>query len=266
MKIQVLASVMNQTMSIADKMNINTDAIIINQCFEFGYQEEERKNRKIQMYSFHEKGVGLSRNTALMRASGDILLFADDDLKYTDTYEQDILSEFEKHPDAGMIFFNVPSLNKKRPSYMIKKFCRVHWFNCLRYGAVRIAVKRLEVQSRDISFSLFFGGGACYGSGEDTLFIKDCLKGNIKIYASPCVIGHVEQADSTWFKGYNKKFFFDKGALFYRISTKFCILYCLQYCIRKYSHYRSEISFFNALKSMIKGSKTMHKKYLGEES
>lgn len=265
MKIQVLAAVMNQTISIADKMNINTDAIIINQCSEFKYQEEERKNGKLQLYSLPEKGVGLSRNTALMRASGDILLFADEDLKYTDTYEQDILNEFKKHPDAGMIIFNVPSLNKNRPSYMVKKFSRVHWFNCLRYGAVRIAVKRLEVQSRNISFSLFFGGGACYGSGEDTLFIQDCLKGNMKIYASPCVIGCVEQADSSWFKGYDRNYFYDKGALFYCISTKFYILYCLQYCIRKYCHYHSEIGFFDAFKSMIKGSKTMRIKYLGEK-
>lgn len=255
---------MNQSIQIEDKMRIKSDAIIINQCSEFGYQEIDHENRKTKMYSFCEKGVGLSRNNALMRATGDILLFADEDIEYTDTYEQDILDEFRKHSDAGMIIFNVPSLNEKRPSYQIKKFEKVHWFNSLRYGAVRIAVKRMEVQARNISFSLLFGGGACYGSGEDTLFIHDCLKRKMKIYASPCVIGWVEQKSSSWFEGYNKKYFYDKGALFWCISSKLYVLYCLQYCIRKYRYYRLKISLFDAFTSMIEGSRTVQKKYQGK--
>ena len=34
----------------------------------------------------NERGIGLSRNTALMRATADIILFADEDVTYKDGY------------------------------------------------------------------------------------------------------------------------------------------------------------------------------------
>lgn len=73
MKIQMLVSAVNQDVrTLAERMNIRTDAVIINQCGAFGYEEYERGNHTIRCYSFRERGVGLSRNNALMRRCGDI--------------------------------------------------------------------------------------------------------------------------------------------------------------------------------------------------
>ena len=88
MHVQVLASVMNQSdHNILERMNIQTDAIIINQCDQTQFEELEYQNRRIRFLSFAERGVGLSRNNALLRSDGDILLFADDDVVYEDGYE-----------------------------------------------------------------------------------------------------------------------------------------------------------------------------------
>ena len=163
MKVQVLASVMNQeNMEIVKRMNIKTEAIIINQCNENSYDETFVNDRKIRMFSFEERGVGLSRNNALIRATEDILIFADEDETFVDNYEQIILKQFEIYKDADMILFNVPSKNPDRPIYHIKDNSRVKWYNCLRYGAVKIAVKREIIQKNNLYFSLLFGGGAKY--------------------------------------------------------------------------------------------------------
>ena len=45
------------------------------------------ENKTIKIYSFDERGVGLSRNSALMRADADIIVFADSDVIYNDDYE-----------------------------------------------------------------------------------------------------------------------------------------------------------------------------------
>ena len=75
MKIEVLASVMNKSNhDILKQMNLKTDAIIINQSNCFNYEEIMYNNNNIRFISFNEKGVGLSRNNALMR-SMQILLF-----------------------------------------------------------------------------------------------------------------------------------------------------------------------------------------------
>ena len=64
---------MNQVdFSLIDKMNIKGNALIINQCQVNQYHEIADEKRTVKFYSFNERGVGLSRNNALMRASSNI--------------------------------------------------------------------------------------------------------------------------------------------------------------------------------------------------
>lgn len=76
MKLQVLvSSVGEDAVTLAERMNLESDAIIINQTDYFDYHEYRHKNKKIQCFELAERGVGLSRNNALLRADGDIVLF-----------------------------------------------------------------------------------------------------------------------------------------------------------------------------------------------
>ena len=101
MKLQVLVSAVNQDIStIAERMGLESDAIIINQTDHFGYKEYMHNGRQIQCYEFREKGVGLSRNNALMRAEAEIVLFSDEDIRYDKGYEKQVLDAFVAHPEA----------------------------------------------------------------------------------------------------------------------------------------------------------------------
>ena len=83
MKVQVLASVMNQKLpEVLEKMQLASDAVIINQCDRFALEETEKDGCKIKFCSFQERGVGRSRNEAILRADGDICLFSDEDIVY----------------------------------------------------------------------------------------------------------------------------------------------------------------------------------------
>jgi hypothetical protein len=98
----------------------------------------------------------------------------------------------------------------------------------MRYGAARIAVRLSSIRNAGIFFNLNFGGGTIHSHGEDVLFLKDCLKHGLKIYAVPYSIAElIENRDSTWFEGYNKKFFRDHAALFQTISKRFWKCLCL---------------------------------------
>ncbi len=192
----------------------------------------EYRGNQIEWFCFPETGIGKSRNNALLRASKEICLFADDDVIYCDNYSDVIEKEFAKHTDADLIIFNVISMNPKRQGYQIRRHQRIHFYNCLRYGTFRIAIRREAIQKERLFFSLLFGGGSHYGSGEDSLFLMDCIKRGLHIYASPEVIGTVSHTHSTWFSGYTDKYFFDKGALFCSMSNRFSKLLCLQFCLR----------------------------------
>ncbi|MBQ5849866.1 MAG: glycosyltransferase family 2 protein, partial [Lachnospiraceae bacterium] len=170
MKLQLLVSAVNEDVStLAQRMNLESDAIIINQTDHFDYTEYEHKGKKIQCYSFAEKGVGLSRNNALLRAEGDIVLFSDEDIVYDSGYEEKILKAFEENPEADFLLFNM-RVGRQRATYHTDSFHRVHIWNAGRYPTYSFAVKREKLHASHITFSLLFGGGAKYSNGEDSLF------------------------------------------------------------------------------------------------
>ncbi|WIW71094.1 hypothetical protein [Anaerosinus gibii] len=260
MTFQVLLSMMNKNdNSFIEKMNIHSDLLVINQSDENELENFKYNNYEIKIFSFAEKGVGLSRNNALMRTNADIALVADDDCVYVNNYKNLIIDSFKKYPMADVIFFNMISKNQKRVEKLTGKAYRVRWYNCLKFGAFRMAIKVQKIRKMNINFSLLFGGGARYSCGEDTLFIVECLKKGLKLYAVPVEIGTVEQKESTWFKGYTEKYFFDKGALFAAISKQWAWLLCLQFLFRYRHFYKKLGSFFYVFKLMTRGGKDFNK-------
>lgn len=255
MTLQVLLSTYGQTdFNLLKKMNIQSDALVVNQGQEFSSYVVTHDNYKIQWINCQEKGIGLSRNTALQRATADICLLSDDDVIYSDNYRSIVLEEFERFPQYDMIIFNLISTNPLRSEFINKKGHKVHLFNCLRYGAFRIAIRTTSYQRARLSVSQLFGGGSRFGSGEDSLFLVDCLKKRLRVYASEKIIGTVNHHISTWFSGYNHKYFYDKGALFAAMSAVFDWPLCVQFCIR-HPEMLTEFSCMQALRIMRIGAK-----------
>ncbi len=235
MKIQVLVAAMNQNdYSLLDKLNIQSDAIIGNQCEFDSIERFTWKSHEICYLNFNEKGVGLNRNNALMRADCDICLFADDDMVYVNDYPQIVEKAFEKYPKADVLVFNIKeSSNKEQQRYIIKKPQRVNWLNYLRYGMVRIACRYKSIKENGIYLNQCFGGGCEYQCGEDCIFLSDCLRKGLKIYALPVTIAELtEERESTWNKGYTDLFFHDQGKLYRAISRKWWRLLCFQDAVR----------------------------------
>lgn len=247
MKLEVLLSVLNLNEKKLNKMNITTDCVVINQCD----KKEYKKYKNFKIYSYKERGISISRNRAIEKATGDILLLCDDDVIYKSNYEEIILNAFKNNPEADVIFFNFDTIN--RISKTNKKNKRLYIYNSLRYASYNIAFRKESIKK--IKFNLLFGSNENFKGGEDTLFIVDCLKNGLKLYSSTECIGTVNHEKSTWFKGYNERYFFDKGALFCAINTPLKDLLCIQYLLRHRYTYK-ELGFLNAYKIMRKGSKS----------
>ena len=167
MTYQLIVSTMNQhDDSLIEKMNIKSNAIIINQSNSFSYHETILGNSTIKWYEFNERGIGLSRNTGLMRSDADIIQFADDDMVFTDTYYKDVLLEYQKHPEADVILFSNKCLNEDRMPYQVDNFGRINRLEGVKFGGARITARREKLLYNNITFSLLFGGGARYGAGR----------------------------------------------------------------------------------------------------
>ncbi len=255
MKLQTLVSgVKLNNREVAQKMNLQSDAIVINQCEENSYEEYEHNGCNIKCYSFVEKGVGLSRNNALMRATADIILFSDEDIVYDDGYARSILDAFDRMKDADMLLFNV-DVQESRATYHTDSVKRVRSYNCGRYPAYSFACRTEAIHSNNITYSLLFGGGARYSNGEDSLFIQDCVKAGLKIYALPIKIGTEVPRPSTWFNGYTDKFFFDRGVLYHYMYGRLARIMALRFLLKNKSVMLKEKSFGEAYSLMKDGMK-----------
>lgn len=253
MRLEVLVSAVNQDVyTLAERMNLQCDAIIVNQTDHFSYDEYMHNGYKIKCYSFCEKGVGLSRNNALLRATGDIVLFSDEDIVYEDGYAKAILDEFEKYTDADMLLFNM-KVGESRATYYTEQAHRVHIWNAGRYPTYSFAIRRKKLHAAHITFSLLFGGGAKYSNGEDSLFLKDCLSTGFRVYALPVLIGAETERESTWFSGYHEKFFFDRGVLYHYLYGKLALPMSVRFLLAHGKVMCQTIPIKQALKLMRQG-------------
>ena len=253
MTLETLVSAVKQDVSsLAEKMNLQSEAVIINQCEENSFIEYQHQGKRIRCYSFAEKGVGLSRNNALLRAREDIVLFSDEDIVYHDGYARKILQAFEEHPQADMLLFNM-EIEADRATYHIEKEHRVRFYNSGRYPTYSFAIRREKLHKANITFSLLFGGGAKYSNGEDSLFLLECLKKGLKVYALPIEIGREVPRPSTWFQGYTEKFFFDRGVLYYYLYGSFRKLMAIRFLLAHKGVMCKEISVKKAYKLMCAG-------------
>lgn len=256
-RIQILAVTMHQCdFSKVEQMRIATDVLFANQADRNETATKQYDTFQAQMVTTSGRGVGRNRNVALAHATGDILLLADDDVVYCEGYAQMVRRAFRDHADADAIVFNIDTIGASIPSRRNQESKRVRLYNALNYGAVRIAVRRESLLRERICFSGSFGGGAMFSSGEDTLFICDMLRKGFKIYTSSDTIAVVDQRESTWFRGYNEKYLYDKGALNGAAFPVLPSLFCQQYLVRHPEVFREAgLSFFQALELMRRGIK-----------
>ena len=246
MKLEVLLTEMNLKKKDLLKTNITSKCTVINQCGKEGFE----KYKNFNIYSYNEKGVSNSRNRGLEHVTEDIIIFCDDDVVYNKDYEKLILKEFKDNPKADVIMFNFNVLNRKKR--INKKRKRLHIYNSLNYATYNIAFKRKKIG--DIRFNPLFGPGAKYKNGDESLVIRDFYKNKLKVYSSPVFLGTVSNDNSTWYKGYDYEYIFNKGAIFTAINPKIRHILMLQYLIR----HREVLTNYNLIKAykiMLEGSK-----------
>lgn len=264
MELEVLVSTMNienekEHLVLIKKMNIKTKSLTINQISDAKMSENPvTSNVRNRMISKNEIGLGKSRNLAIKESKEDICILADDDLIYEQDYDKIVKEEYKKNKNIDIICFLVESNNNKRK---VKKMrtSKIGKLRAMRICSCQITFKKNRIVENNIKFDEKFGAGTYYDRGEETIFLWECIDKGLKIKFVNKKIAHVNQEESTWFKGYDKTFFEKQGAVFYRMSPKLFKLLIFQFAIRKYRLYKENISIKNAICSMLQGAKEFQK-------
>ena len=227
------------------------NAVIVNQ---FMPKYNVQKDKNYTMYSYNEKGIAKSRNRLLEHSSGDIEVITDDDI----SFNADAISIIEKsykENDADVIIFNL-----KKGEEIIgsdNKFT----YNSLSIMSVcscQITFKRESIKKNNIVFDENFGIGSTFVSGEENIFLNDCLKHNLKIIHIPIVINNHPEEETTG-ENWNELVIKSKGALMYRLHKRTYLIFLMYFAILKHKQYKKNYSFFKFIKIFNKGKREYKK-------
>lgn len=249
MKIEVLLSCMNQEdFSIINRSNLQkVNTVVVNQC---DTDREEVLTEGIhRMVKTPTRGLSVSRNIAIEHATADVCLLADDDERFDLNLEEIITKTYSSYPEADVIIFKITNKVKK----LGNKARRLKKLDLLRVCSVQISFRLSSVKGV-VSFDPKLGAGSGNGTSEENKFLLDCYKKKLKIQYVPVEIASLLDAESTWYRGHNEEFFFNRGKTTrYIMGVFLATLYALYYLPVKYHEYKGQISVWKAAKCMRKG-------------
>lgn len=201
---------------IVERTNVQTDAVVVNQCDEDKVEEYTFTNKKgseckVVFVNTTERGLSKSRNMAIRYAKdADVCLICDDDEVLEDHYENIITNAFlreGKPVDLAAFSFNRPGgrgrLADCELKMGVKEICKT--------SSVELAFRRKSIIDAGIVFDEKMGSGTGNGGGEDTKFMMDCKRKKLNMRYYPQVIGTLLESESQWFNGWDKKLMLDSG-------------------------------------------------------
>ena len=251
MKLDILMSCMHQTDgSLIGASHITGNAVVINQCD----REEDRvfdtENSRVRFISTTQRGLTRSRNLAIATSDADICLLCDDDEVFVDGYEQKILSAYERLPQADVVIFRMVNY----PCAFGDQVRQLKFPQTMHVASWQISFRRESLLRTGVRFDELLGAGSGNGAEEELKFLLDCQKAGLQIWYAPVDIATVAQEASTWFDGFNEKFFYDRGATTrYILGAPLAAAYGVYYVAKKRAMYRDTITPARALGAIFRG-------------
>lgn len=242
MNIQMLIATMNknniQELNLQQK-HIDFNSLIINQTNNNIITQEQN----IIMMNFNEIGIANSRNRAIENATGDVCIISDDDVVYVENLQQIINQAFEANPDADIITFRIMTPEGDLFKDYKDEAFEHNMKSILRVSSIEVAFKLDRIKNKNIKFDEKFGLGSKYISGEENIFLMDCIKSGLNIKYVPVTIGIHKKETSG--RILNEKAIYSKGALFYRLFGMKCLYLNGGFIVKK-----SKIIKFNKIRAI----------------
>lgn len=252
-KTEILLSCMFLTDSkeMIERSHIVSDTVIINQCDENGYKEENIGGAFIRTFSVTDRGLTKSRNLAISESQADICIICDDDEVFAVGYEKAVSDAYDNLPDADIIIFDMVD----RPLKWGESIKKLSAKDIMSVSSWQITFKRNALLSKGILFDENMGAGSGNGAEEEFRFLTQCRKAKLNIYHYPFRLASVAQSQSTWFSGFNEEFFINRGnTTRYIMGLPLSVLYAAYYAFAKRKQL-TDMSMFKAFSYTLKGIK-----------
>lgn len=254
-RIQVLVATMHQQdYALLDRLRLQTDAVVVNQCDRESVEELDYKGNKILWINTCERGLSKSRNMALRAATAEICLICDDDMVYKDGYAERVLRAFDENREATLLRFEIEGIERVFRNYD-HRAGKISLLGSMKVSSVELAFRREAIMENNIWFDELIGAGTQFPMGEENAFLFACLRKKLNLHYAPYAIAQLHMGDSTWFNGFDERYFIGRGATFAAMDLRMSSFLIWQFALRKYPRYKNTVSLFKAVGCMNKGKK-----------
>ena len=228
--------------------------LVINQC-PGGELPALLETPTLRMISVQDRGLAKSRNLALDAARGELLVLADDDLRYLPSALATVREAFAAHPDATAITFQFLNSDTGQPykRYPPRGF-RHNLRTIASVSSVEIALRRERLGS--LRFDPAHGLGARFPSAEEGVFLADLLHAGHKLYYWPAPLcSHPGQTSghTQWSPAIAEA----KGAAFARMYRGRWPLVAAWFALRKYPLYKQHLGLGAFALHSVRGAKAV---------
>lgn len=251
MTLEVLLSCMHQQdTSLVQQSHLTGNVLLVNQCDREGYMEMPTPGGQARMISTTQRGLTRSRNMAIENAVGDVCMLSDNDEVFVEGYAEKILSAYESLPQADVIVFRLENI----PTSLGEKVRRLRFPLTMKVSSWQISFRRSSLLRTGVRFDVHLGAGSGNGAEEELKFLLDCQGAGLKIYYVPVAIAAMAETESTWFHGFDQRFFENRGTTTrYILGPLLAGVYGIYYVVRKRGMYQKDISPRQALKATFRG-------------
>nr|AXY99772.1 gt3 [Proteus vulgaris] len=132
-------------------------------------------------------GLSKSRNMAINNCDAEYLFIMDDDVSYDIDAMKKIISLMSiENVDVGTFYHNYTNSNSTLKK--IKKKITLNYINIAKVASIDICIKINSIKKNAIIFNENFGLGTDLPSGEEMIFLSDCLKKNLNLIRYPLIV------------------------------------------------------------------------------
>ena len=155
---------------------------------------------KAKLVQLRNIGVAKSRNAAIKHATGEFLVFGDDDITFKESGITEALRYFQSNPECSIILAQaVDETGNLRKRYA-SKITPLKLTNSARAATYEILIRVDAIKKVGITFDENFGAGVENYLGDEYIFIADALRAGLKGVHLPVVVAQhpTESSGSRW--------------------------------------------------------------------
>jgi glycosyltransferase involved in cell wall biosynthesis len=134
----------------------------------------------------NEFGLSKSRNLAILNCNKKYLFIMDDDVVFDQNKMFILVKNMEKNKsDVGTFYHDYTNGNSTLKK---EKNIKLNFINIAKVSSIDICINIKKIKEKNIYFNENFGLGTNLPSGEEMIFLADCLKNRLNLMRYPLII------------------------------------------------------------------------------